>query len=129
MPDIQPMIIATAQAPQDGWDDPAKGKLSWHTLFSGGMTTTHALTCGVAMLQPGEFLLPHRHPPAEIYFVLAGQGIMHLDGKESPIKMDDAVFIPGNMIHGIRNEGPEMLRFLYVFPTDGFDDVTYDFAV
>jgi quercetin dioxygenase-like cupin family protein len=129
MSEVKSMVINAAEAPKDGWDDPGKGRLNWRTLFSGNMTPTDSLTCGVAMLQPGEFLQPHRHAPAEIYFVLAGKGILHLDGKDRAVTVDDAVFIPGNAVHGIRNDGREMLRFLYVFPTDDFDSVAYDFAV
>lgn len=42
--------------------------------------------------------------------------------------MESVVFIPGNAEHGIRNEGLEVLRWLYVFPCDGFEEVKYVFS-
>lgn len=38
------------------------------------------------------------------------------------------MFIPGNVWHGARNTGTNVLRLLYVFATDSFADVYYEFA-
>ena len=127
-PKSQPLVLDEADAPLDGWDDPIKGRVRWRTLFSRGGTPTDGITCGVAELGPGHWLGLHRHSPPEIYYVLAGEGVVTLNGKETPVKAGSAVFIPSMAEHGIRQTGAAPLRFLYGFPVDSFDSVEYLFS-
>jgi len=39
---------------------------------------------GVAEFRPGEWLGLHRHAPPEVYYVVAGAGLMSLEGREIP---------------------------------------------
>jgi len=125
---LSPMVIDERDVAQDSWDDPVRGRLHWRTLFSQGPTPTEAITCGVAELAPGDHLERHRHAPAEVYYVVAGEGIVSLDGKEIVVRPGAAVFIPGMAEHGVRQTGAATLRFFYVFPVDSFDGVEYLFA-
>lgn len=50
---IKPVVKHVSEGFLDGWDDPVKGKVSWHTIFSGGLTPTNSLTLGVAELRAG----------------------------------------------------------------------------
>jgi mannose-6-phosphate isomerase-like protein (cupin superfamily) len=125
---IEAFALDEAEAPQDGWDDPVRGRLRWRTLFSRGATPTERVTCGVAEFQPGEWLGLHRHAPAEIYYIFAGAGVVSLDGREIPVKAGTAVFIPGMAEHGVRQTGSEILRLFYAFPVDSFDSVEYLFS-
>lgn len=128
MPRTEPLVVETKLQSLDGWDDPVKGRIGWRTLFSGDITPTNALTAGVAELESGGWLGLHRHTPAEIYFVLEGQGVLTLAGAEQHVVAGQAVFIPGDCEHGIRNEGKAPLRFLYAFAVDSFADVEYRFS-
>ena len=123
-----PLVIDKAEAPEDGWDDPVRGRLSWRTLFSQGLTQTAGVTCGVTELGPGDWLGLHRHAPPEVYYVFAGAGLLSLDGREIPVRAGSAVFIPGMAEHGIRQMGNEILRLFYAFPVDSFDSVEYLFT-
>jgi mannose-6-phosphate isomerase-like protein (cupin superfamily) len=125
---IQAFVIPEKDAPADAWDDAEHGKVSWRTLFSGDITPSEALTGGVAEIEPGAPLKLHRHAPPEIYFILAGKGIIWIDGKETEIGPNTGVFIPGNAKHGIHNTGTETLRLFYCFAVDRFGQVTYDFS-
>jgi mannose-6-phosphate isomerase-like protein (cupin superfamily) len=125
---VRPLVLAEADAPQDGWDDPVRGRLRWRTLFSQGLTDTDALTCGVTELGRGDWLGLHRHAPAEVYYVFAGAGFVSLEGREIAVKAGSAVFIPGMAEHGIRQTGDEVLRLFYAFPVDSFDGVEYLFS-
>jgi mannose-6-phosphate isomerase-like protein (cupin superfamily) len=125
---VLPLVIAEADAPQDGWDDPVRGRLRWRTLFSRGLTQTAGMTCGVTELGPGDWLGLHRHAPPEVYYVFAGAGILSLEGRELPVSAGSAVFIPGMAEHGIRQTGNEVLRLFYAFPVDSFDSVEYLFS-
>jgi mannose-6-phosphate isomerase-like protein (cupin superfamily) len=125
---VEPLALDEKDAPQDAWDDPVRGKIRFRTLFSKGATPSEGMTCGVAELQPGEWLGLHRHAPPEVYYVFAGAGVVSLDGREIPVKAGSAVFIPGMAEHGIRQTGNEILRLFYSFPVDSFDGVEYLFS-
>jgi mannose-6-phosphate isomerase-like protein (cupin superfamily) len=124
---IEPTVVDEAQIAPVGWDDPTHGRLRWRTLFSRGLTPTEAITCGVAELEPGDRLERHRHAPAEIYYIIAGEGVVFLAGREIAVRAGAAVFIPGMAEHGIRQTGVATLRFFYAFAVDSFDSVEYLF--
>jgi mannose-6-phosphate isomerase-like protein (cupin superfamily) len=124
---IEPTIVNEADIAPDGWDDATHGRLRWRTLFSQGLTPTEAITCGVAELGRGDRLERHRHAPAEIYYIIAGEGFVFLAGKEFAVGAGAAVFIPGMAEHGIRQTGAATLRFFYAFAVDSFDSVEYLF--
>ncbi len=126
---IEPFVVHEQDCPVEGWDDGAPGSVRWRTLVSGDRTPTRSLTVGVAELQPGATadFHTHRHAPPEVYYVLAGEGVVEIDGTDHPVRPGSAVFVPGHAVHGARNSGHETLRILYVFPTDSFDQVRYEF--
>jgi quercetin dioxygenase-like cupin family protein len=127
MGSIAPFIVRTQDVAEDGWDDPVHGRVRWRTLMSGDVTPTQAITLGVATLDAGDRLNPHRHDPPEIYMILEGEAVVTIDGVDRLVGPDTAVFIPGNAEHGIRNAGPSRVRFLYAFGVDSFADVVYRF--
>ena len=110
------------------WSDPVRGEIAFRTLFSADRTPTEAMTAGVAELPPGGRLGSHRHPPAEIYHVLEGDGVVTLDGREQHVGAGTAVFIPGGSEHALRNTGTTLLRVFYVLAVDAMGDVGYRFA-
>ena len=126
-PNLAPLLIHDKSVKLDGWDDPAKGRLQWRTLFSKGLTQSDTITCGVAELGPGDWLIPHRHAAAEVCYILEGTGVLTLEGKDTPLKAGDALFIPSMAEHGSRQTGEGMFRTFYVFAVDSFEDVTYFF--
>lgn len=125
---VEPTALQETDAPRDGWDDSVRGRIHWRTLFSQGRTRSEGITCGVAELGPGDWLGLHRHAPSETYYVLAGAGIVSLDGREIAVRARSAVFIPGMAEHGVRQTGAEVLRLFYAFPIDSFDNVEYLFS-
>ena len=72
---------------------------------------------------PDDQLKVHRHALPELYYILTGSGVVTIDGVQHPVSADTAVFIPGNVAHGLRNTGQTILRFLYVFAVDSFSKV------
>lgn len=110
-------------------DEPSKGDITWHTLFSSTTTPTNSLSAGVATCPPQTgHLCAHRHSQAEVYYITLGKGMMRIDGKETEVEEGAAVFIPGDAEHSIRNIGEGPLKFFYVFATDSFEDVVYRFS-
>lgn len=109
--------------------DSTNGNLTWKTLFSSGKTPTNSLCTGIAVCPPlSGHLCSHKHAQAEVYFIIEGQGMVKVDGNESKVQAGTVVFIPGNAEHAIWNLGEGALRWLYVFPTDAFEDVVYQFS-
>lgn len=129
MSPIQPFVIHEQECEFERWDEPAAGRVRWRTLLSGDRTPTESLTLGVAELESGEAkdFRPHRHAQAEVYYILSGEGTVTIAGKEYPVREGSAVFVPGDAVHGARNTGRELLRLLYVFPADSFDEIEYEF--
>jgi mannose-6-phosphate isomerase-like protein (cupin superfamily) len=72
-------------------------------------------------------LAPHRHEIVESYFFIHGHGVLALGGDEYKVGAGSAVYIPSLTVHGVRNTGSTTLQFFYVFATDSFADVEYEF--
>ncbi|KAK4935823.1 hypothetical protein LTR10_023188 [Elasticomyces elasticus] len=133
---VGPVVLSeeeiTSRAPEKfsvSANGPSRGDLSWNTLFSSSTTPTNSLSAGVAICPPRTgHLCAHRHEQAEVYYVVEGQGIVTIDGKESEVRKGTAVFIPSNAEHGIKNTGDDDLRWFYAFATDAFEDVVYRFS-
>jgi quercetin dioxygenase-like cupin family protein len=51
-----------------------------------------------------------------------------VNGKETLVQTGTAIFIPSNALHAVGNVGATVLRILYVFGVDSFDEVQYVFA-
>lgn len=86
------------------------------------------LSMGCLVLPMGAELPPHTHRPEEAYFIKKGAGLLHLpDGSTKDITENDAVYIPPNERHGIKNTGQGPLELIWIFPTDSFADVAYHY--
>lgn len=124
------LIVRTSDVAWETWEAehlPTRGHVAWKTLFSRGVTNTDSLTVGMAIVHPNDALLPHHHAPSEIYFVLYGEGVVTLGEQEHVVHAAEAVFIPGNLRHGIANRGEADVIFLYAFAEDSFDEIEYHF--
>ena len=67
-----------------------------------------------ATLAPGESSLPHTLASSEVYHILSGQGLMHVDGEESEVGPGDTIYVPPHANQHIRNTGSTMLAFLCI---------------
>lgn len=79
-----------------------------------GVTNTASLgiSLQVTHVEPGGAQELHRHPEDQAYYVVAGSGAVTVDQEERAVQVGQAVFIPGNALHGIRNLGEERLTYL-----------------
>ena len=120
-------MVDERDVPLTTWSDETRGVARFRTLIGDGTAPTDTLTAGVAEMEPGDWLGHHRHEPAEVYYIFQGEGTVTLGGEERVVKAGSAVFIPGNLEHGIRNTGSGPLRLFYAFAVDSFEDVEYHF--
>jgi quercetin dioxygenase-like cupin family protein len=122
--------IALDEPAWETWDDPAlaaRSAVRWRLVFSGRRTPTEAMSMGLAEIAPGGVLPLHHHAPAEIYHILEGEGRTEVEGVAHALRPGVSLFIPANARHRTTNPGPGRLRFLFVFPTDTFEEVVYHF--
>lgn len=67
-----------------------------------------------ALVKPGQTTKPHRLKTSEVYYILEGQGEMHIDDERSPVKQGQAVYIPPRATQSITNTGKCDLKFLCI---------------
>lgn len=65
-----------------------------------------------AIVEPGQTSYPHSLTTSEVYYILQGQGEMHIDGETQLVVPGDAVYIPPNARQFIHNNGSEPLVFI-----------------
>jgi mannose-6-phosphate isomerase-like protein (cupin superfamily) len=97
----------------------------WKFLIDADFTESSGLSLGFAEIAPGGDLVLHYHAPSEIYVVTDGTGILNKSGKLEEINKGDVVYIGNNEKHALKNEGKEILKFYWIFPTDRFSEVKY----
>jgi mannose-6-phosphate isomerase-like protein (cupin superfamily) len=68
-----------------------------------------------AMLRPEERSLPHKfHSASEVYYILKGRGIMHIDDENAVVLPGDTIHIPPQAVQWIESQGEEDLEFLCI---------------
>ncbi|MBN1431200.1 MAG: cupin domain-containing protein [Methanomicrobiaceae archaeon] len=68
-----------------------------------------------AFVRAGEKTVPHRmRESTEIYYIIAGSGIMHIDGEEQEVCPGQAVYIPPGSVQWIECSGDHDLELLAV---------------
>lgn len=63
-------------------------------------------------LKPGAAIGYHQQTEDEIYYVLSGQGVMTLDGKDYPVTPGAAILTRTGSSHGLKQTGPDDLVIL-----------------
>jgi quercetin dioxygenase-like cupin family protein len=121
-------VLAAESATSWEYDPPNEGdaeEVRWRTLVSAGRTPSSGVAMGVMEVQPGSQLAPHWHEPQEVYYVVAGEGEVYLDGEWRAARAGDVAYLPGGHVHGARNRGASEFRVVWVFPVDDYEDVEY----
>ena len=67
-----------------------------------------------ATVKAGETTLPHKLKSSEVYYILAGEGVMHIDEESARVHAEDAVYIPPGSKQYIQNTGDSDLKFLCI---------------
>ncbi|MFQ6118826.1 MAG: cupin domain-containing protein [Methanosarcinales archaeon] len=61
----------------------------------------------------GEMILPNLHTDLEeIYYILSGKGLMHIEDERKEVESGDVIYIPPEKVHTLQNISQENLRFL-----------------
>jgi mannose-6-phosphate isomerase-like protein (cupin superfamily) len=72
----------------------------------------------VGLIPPGRAPM-HSHTYDEVIYVVEGEGVLHLDGKETPIARGSCIHLPPLQEHCLENTGAGTMRVLGVFHPSG----------
>ncbi|UCB45727.1 MAG: cupin domain-containing protein [Spirochaetota bacterium] len=67
-----------------------------------------------ASLKEGKASIPHRLKTSEVYYILNGKGVMHIDDESNEVSSNHSVYIPPNALQYIQNTGDSELTFLCI---------------
>ena len=67
-----------------------------------------------ATVLPGRKSVLHRLRASEVYYILGGRGVMHIDGEQRAVHAGQAIYIPPNARQYITALGRTPLRFLCI---------------
>jgi mannose-6-phosphate isomerase-like protein (cupin superfamily) len=93
------------------------GDRQFRVLFGPG-TGYPAATQFVGEIPPGR-APDHQHAYDELVLILAGEGVVHLDGTAHPLRPGSCVHLPPGQRHCLENTGSATLRVLGVFHPGG----------
>jgi mannose-6-phosphate isomerase-like protein (cupin superfamily) len=68
-----------------------------------------------AVIKPGRRSIRHHLEGAtEVYYLLSGRGVMHIDEERQEVRAGDALLIPAGAVQFLENTGAEDLAFLAI---------------
>ncbi|MBD1852397.1 cupin domain-containing protein [Leptolyngbya sp. FACHB-711] len=67
-----------------------------------------------AIVSPGQVSIPHSLKTSEVYYILSGNGEMHIDDEVQAVEPGDAIYIPPDAKQYIANLGTEDLIFICI---------------
>lgn len=68
-------------------------------------------------IAPGGYTPKHTHDWEHEIFIHSGKGEVYNNGKWHPISADDAIFVPANEEHQLRNNNQEVFTFICLIPS------------
>ncbi len=67
-----------------------------------------------AVIKPGQTTKPHRLKTSEVYYILEGEGMMHINDETAMVSRGQAVYIPPGSVQYIKNTEKAQLKFLCI---------------
>ncbi len=68
----------------------------------------------LARVKPGRTTTKHSLKTSEVYYILEGTGIMHIDDEQKKVGPECAIYIPPKAVQCIKNTGKKDLVFLCI---------------
>jgi mannose-6-phosphate isomerase-like protein (cupin superfamily) len=84
---------------------------SW-MLISSQISSTRSISMQISEIPAGSEQPVHNHDPEQCYYIIKGRGLMIIEDETREMNAGDAVHIPSNKKHGIKNIGNEVLEYL-----------------
>ena len=67
-----------------------------------------------AKVMAGEMTKPHKLRACEVYYIMDGEGLMHIDEESFEVNPECAVYVPPRSTQYIENTGSSDLKFLCI---------------
>jgi len=83
-----------------------------HLLVGEANSGSREISIQITDVEPGEMQFLHAHEQEQCYYIISGTGAMIVDDQTAEVQAGEAVFIPSNASHGIKNTGPDILIYL-----------------
>jgi len=108
------------------WEDAVPHRGDWGEMrfyFRGQTRGTRDVLVATAVVEPGKAVhRSHRHAEEEYLFIQEGTGVWFVDGKETPARKGDCLFVEPWVYHGLTNTSDRPLVFTVVrFNPKGVD--------
>ena len=76
------------------------------------------LSMGLYMLPAGSVDPQQPHTEDEVYFVVAGQGFIHVAGENSEVSAGDIVYVPAGAEHSFHSIEEELTLLVFFAPAE-----------
>ena len=86
--------------------------LTSYMLISPQNSSTKNLSIQISSVPIGSGQPIHAHGPEQCYYVVKGKGLVIIENETKEVSSGDAIYIPSNKKHGIKNTGDEVLEYL-----------------
>lgn len=67
----------------------------------------------------GGYSPKHDHPWPHINYMVEGEGVLFLNGKENPVKAGSYAYVPAGELHQFKNTGKGTFKFICIVPEEG----------
>lgn len=94
--------------------------LTSHFLLDQGVLAGDPLGVTWVTVEAGAKQLLHHHTNPQVYVIIAGQGMMQVGDEKQAVSAGNLIAIPSDALHGIENNGEEMLVYVSA-ATPAFD--------
>ena len=84
---------------------------SW-MLVSSQNSSTQNISLQVSEIPISSEQPVHNHAPEQCYYIIKGKGLMIIEEETREVTAGDAVHIPSNKKHGMKNIGNDTLEYL-----------------
>jgi len=84
---------------------------SW-MLISPQNTQSKNISVQISEVPVGSEQPIHNHEPEQCYYIIKGKGLMFIEDESKKVAAGDAIYIPSNLKHGIKNIGNGTLEYL-----------------
>ncbi len=105
-------IISWEKAKQRGQLDDPRG---YAKIFVDETSGAEKLRMHISVINPGMRAHdPHQHEGEEIYFILEGSAEVSIEDEVFIANANTAVFVTSDKMHGIRNAGDSILKYMVI---------------
>ena len=83
-----------------------------HLLIGRSNVGANRVSIQITEVAVGGAQFLHTHEPEQCYYIIKGKGLMIVEGESKEVIAGDAVYVPSNLKHGIKNVGDDVLEYL-----------------